>query len=30
MRRLQRLPALFLAGMVAGLGLALWIIVHAK
>jgi hypothetical protein len=30
MNRLRKLPALFLTGMVAGLTLALWIVLHAK
>lgn len=30
MHRLQRLPGLFLSGMVAGLGLALWIVLNTK
>lgn len=30
MDRLRKLPALFLAGMVAGLGMALWLVLHSK
>lgn len=30
MLRWRKLPALFLAGMVSGLALALWILVHAR
>jgi len=30
MRHLPKLPALFLAGMVAGMALALWIVLKVK